>query len=277
MTTLEDDEIRLLNKRVANRLEPCNVFSRVSLCIWLITTVATFFILASNGVTVVSYIIFAFSSVFIFSIVIIVAWHLHRRYTDNNSVVTEYDTEHFNPILFQEYSKRVVDILSSDKCKEIQINNTGEYCRIGKCRIAIELPRFIESNIQSIKLSYGKFSVYFFPDCVIVVDDNSFYKMIKWESIKSAKAAFDAHIIIKRSVNVLLHGRIRNDGGYDQRYNTVVGRRVRKFREPLMNYNVFSVAIGGLIAFFEVETASQLKRMTRLFNVHTVLFGKADN
>lgn len=117
-----------------------------------------------------------------------------------------------------------------------------EYEQGSDVRLREELPKYLSSNIDVYCLMVGHDKYYFLPDCVLMFV-NDFY-MLSWEKVLLRTNNIDGELRVKKYHSVIVHGRIRKDGGIDQRYNTQYRTEAYWEWMSLSNYGVMSFTFG---------------------------------
>jgi hypothetical protein len=101
MSTLDDSEIRLLNKRIVGKIEPCSWFFWIASSAWGISTLIVFvLVLSGQFESTTAKVVVAFALLFLACIILLVSGQFYRAYTDKNAIVIDYPESEFNSDLF---------------------------------------------------------------------------------------------------------------------------------------------------------------------------------
>lgn len=118
----------------------------------------------------------------------------------------------------------------------------GEYRHCGKAHFRSCLPKFLTCNAEVYCISDGLDCYYFLPDCVLIYQDRTFYRTVGEKFFLSTNRV-SGRFYIERSRSVMVHGRIRKDGGNDQRFNTRYGSEKYDSSESLGPYGSIVIKV----------------------------------
>ncbi|OWK45644.1 hypothetical protein [Fimbriiglobus ruber] len=126
---------------------------------------------------------------------------------------------------------------------EIDTHPEGNHAFAGDVKLRAGLPKYLACNLDVYCLETESEQYFLFPDGVIAFSDNKLY-LVSWAKVSLRLNDVAGQFRIKKYRDVMVHGRIRKDGGYDQRYNTRFERQSYQAWEPVSNYGVLSFGFG---------------------------------
>jgi hypothetical protein len=112
-----------------------------------------------------------------------------------------------------------LDRLAATEMFEIVPDRVGNYDQSCRVSLNVHLPRYLDCNYDVYSLVIGWAEYYLLPDCVLMHTEGGYYAL-KWSQVSVQVDNINVNLKYTKYQTVMVHGRIRQDGGVDQRYNT---------------------------------------------------------
>jgi hypothetical protein len=225
----DDEEIERLNDLHSN-IKPGSYVKIASLIVMAIIIL----IIALSHSTAVAYIgLFLFLTTVITSLILTAA--LDKGYDDKHMSNFKYKLPPDSKAVFCDVNSCLDNLSQTITRNIIFVDDTAyEYSSFGRCYLSG--PRYCDLSIDVYCFETSLFQLYFLPDCLLFLNRNKFYTC-SWRniSIEANKPRSTLRVRVRKSRDVMVHGRIRKDGGLDLRYNT------RHQRQYYWEYEYYSL------------------------------------
>jgi hypothetical protein len=119
----------------------------------------------------------------------------------------------------------------------------GDYERVSPVVFRAALPRFLDTNCDVYCLVAGRERCYLLPDCVLLQAGRKF-NGVAWKQVLLSTGKIAGRLSVIKQTTVLVHGRIRKDGGYDLRYNTRTRQQSYQGWDDISGHGVLSFSFG---------------------------------
>lgn len=168
---------------------------------------------------------------------------LNTDFIKANSVHLDYHTDTNAFRRHARMSKVIEELYDEGDLLEIA-KIDGDYRHCGAGRFKFSLPKYVTCNAEVYYLQVKADICYFLPDCILFQTDGKYYRISPHKAQLNTKRIFGS-FYIQRYRSAMVHGRIRKDGGYDERYNTRFGKVAYDSFESLEPYGIIRLDLGG--------------------------------
>ena len=167
-------------------------------------------------------------------------YKFNADYVSLNTINLIYD-EDLKYSRFTEMADILDELTKEGALLEIaKIDGALRHC--GRSNFYQRIPKFLTCNADVYCLVNGADRYFFLPDCALQFIGNKFYRISASKMIIAANC-ISGNFYIERQRSVMVHGRIRKDGGHDQRYNTRFGNVPYDSLESLGKYGVIKIIL----------------------------------
>jgi hypothetical protein len=142
---------------------------------------------------------------------------LNHDFVANNTININYPL----PLdgTYQALLKTLYGLAAREVFEIVPVGNAGQYERGSAVRFGVGMPRFLACNAAVYSVSVDRYRYYLLPDCVLLSDGHN-YRQLSWSNVSLRITHLRGNLKTKMYRTVMTHGRIRNDGGFDRRFNT---------------------------------------------------------
>jgi hypothetical protein len=163
---------------------------------------------------------------------------LNTNFVEKNTIRLSYSLPHSTKARHKRLLRALDDLRTIEMFKIVK-RSDGDYNHQCSVVLRVQLPKYLTCNEDVYSFVIGDDIYYLLPDCLLMYVGGDYYRL-RWNNVALRTNNIDRQFRITEYHAVMVHGRIRKDGGLDQRYNTRFQQQARIAWRSTRDYGVLS-------------------------------------